>query len=234
MVGLDVANGLKERWIRFQGNVYDKTANALTQIVDGCLGSGIDRIHLMISSNGGLVYYGSNLYSQLKRLPIKISTYNISTVESVAVPLFCAGDERYCVPEANFMIHPVLLQPVPNQFFNALQFQELSNMCTIQTRSIANIIATSTGQPLDQVYEDMMGTTRLNAQQSQSYGLVNNVVTELLPPDTELTAIYEDGSVQKFPPSAAARIQKLPDLMATLNLSFPGATGTPGAPAGFN
>ena len=213
--------------------MYDKTANALTQVVDECLGTGVNHIHLMISSGGGVVFYGSNLFSHLKRLPIKISTYNISTVESIAVPLFCAGDDRYCVPEANFMIHPVLLQPVQNQFFNAHQFLELSEMCTAQTRSIANIIATSTGQPLDQVYEDMNRITRFNAQQSQAYGLVNTVVTDLLPPDTELTAIYEDGAVQKYQPGAVARIQKVPDLMATLGLSFP-APGAPSAPSGHN
>jgi ATP-dependent Clp protease protease subunit len=230
MVGTKASDGLNERWIRFQGNVYDKTANALTQVVDDCLGSGVDHIHLMISSGGGVVFYGSNLFSQLKRLPIKISTYNISTVESIAVPLFCAGDERYCVPEAKFMIHPVALQPVQNQFFNARQFLELSDMCTTQTRSIANIIATSTGQPLDQVYEDMHRPTWFNAQQSQAYGLLNNVVTDLLPPDTDLTAIYEDGTVRTHTPSTS-RMLKLPDLAS---FKLPGAPGMPSIPAGPN
>jgi len=232
MVGTEASNGSNERWIRFQGNVYDKTGNALTQVIDECLGSGVRHIHLMISSTGGNVFYGSNLFSHLRRLPIKISTYNISTVQSIGVTLFCAGDERYCVPEANFMIHPVLLQPVQNQFFNAQQFRELSDVCTAQTRSIANIIATSTGQPLDQVYEDMNRTTWLNAQQSQSYGLVNTVVADLLPLDTELTAIYEDGSVRTYTPSGS-RIQKLPDL-AALGLNLPATPGVPSAPLGSN
>jgi ATP-dependent Clp protease protease subunit len=226
------SNGSTERWVRFQGNVYDKTANALTQVVDESIGSGVDRIHLLISSGGGNVFCGSNLFSQLKRLPIKIATYNISTVQSVAVPLFCAGDVRYCVPEANFMIHPVLLQPAQNQFFNAHQFRELSDMCTAQTRSIANIIATSTGQSPDQVYEDMNHTTWLNAEQSKAYGLVNTVVTELLPPETELTAIYEDGTVRTHTPGTF-RIQKLPDL-AALGIKLSATPGMPGIPTGSN
>jgi ATP-dependent Clp protease protease subunit len=232
MEGTEVSNAANEWWIRFQGNVYDKTGNALTQVVNECLGFGVDRIHLMVSSTGGNVFYGSNLFSHLRRLPIKISTYNISTIQSIGVTLFCAGDERYCVPEANFMIHPVLLQPIQNQFLNAQQFQELSDICTAQTRSIANIIATTTGQSLDQVYEDMNRTTWFNAQQSQSYGLVNTVVTELLPPHTELTAIYEDGTVRTYTPSTS-RIQKLPDL-AALGLKFPAAPGIPNTSSGAN
>src|SRR6202030_2822379 len=137
MAGTATSNGATERWIRFQGEINPKSGHALTQVVDDCLGAGVSRIHLMISSGGGFVFHGANLYSQLKRAPIKISTYNISTVESIAVSLFCAGDERYCVPEANFMVHPVALQPLQNLHFNAKQFLELSEMCTAETRSIA-------------------------------------------------------------------------------------------------
>jgi ATP-dependent Clp protease, protease subunit len=234
MGGTATSNAATERWIRFQGEINPKSGQALTQVVDDCLGAGVGRIHLMISSGGGWVFHGLNLYSQLRRAPIKITTYNIATVESIAMPLFCAGNERYCVPEARFMIHPVATQLAPNQFFNAEQFQNLSQMCTTQTRRIANIIADTTGKELDEVYEDMGRTTWLNAQQSQSYGLVNSVVTDLLPPDTDLTAISEDGSVRTYSPSTA-RIQKLPPgLLASLGLNSPGTPGAPSAPVSSN
>ena len=131
------------------------------------------------------------------------------------------------------MIHPVALQPAPNQFFNAHQFQELSNLCTAQTRCIANIIATSTGKACDDVYEDMLSTTRLNAEQSQSYGLVNTVVTNLLPPDTELTVIYEDGTVRTHAPTAS-RINKIPNLSALFGGSGLKAADSPAMPSGPN
>lgn len=70
-----------------------------------------------------------------------------------------------------------------------------------------------------------------NAQQSISYGLVNTVVTELLPPDTDGTAVFEDGSVRTYSP-AASRVQKIPNLAALMN--FPVAPGVPTAPAGSN
>lgn len=231
MAGTATSSGATERWIRFQGEINAKSGHALTQVVDECLGAGVSRIHLMISSGGGWVFPGLNLYSQLRRAPIKITTYNIAAVESIAVPLFCAGDERYCVPEARFMIHPVATQLAPNQFFNAQQFLNLSQMCTSQTRSIANIIADTTGKELDEVYEDMERNTWLNAQQSISYGLVNAVVTELLPPDTDWTAVSEDGSVRTYSP-AASRVQNLPNLAALMN--FPVAPGAPTAPVSSN
>jgi ClpP protease-like protein len=66
----------------------------------------------------------ANLFSQIQRMPLEVSTYNISTVQSIAITLFCAGRRRYCVPEATFMIHPVLFQSPRNQYFRAQQFRE--------------------------------------------------------------------------------------------------------------
>lgn len=234
MSDTEASRGLSERWIRFQGNVYDNTSQALTQVVDQCLNSGVERIHLMITSPGGVVYYGANLFSYLRRLPIKISTYNVSTVQSIGVSLFCAGVERHCVPEATFMIHPVLIQPTQNLFLNAQQFQGLADSCTVQTRSLANIIAGATGKPIDHVLEDMNRTTWLDAEQSKAYGLVNTVTTDLLPPGVELTAIYEDGTVRVYP--ATQQGPSLAEVLAQGRIKVAAMPGLPRElpPAGSN
>jgi ATP-dependent Clp protease, protease subunit len=201
-----------ERWIRLQGVVLDKNAQALMKVMDECLAEGIDHVHLMISLTGGNVFYGASLFSQIHRVPLEISTYNISTVQSIAVTLFCAGHHRYCVPEATFMIHPVILPPPQNQGFSAQQFREFSEACTAHTRSIATIIANATGKDPERVYQDMNQTTWFNAEQSKTYGLVNAVTTNLLPAGAEVTAIHEDGTVCISPP------RKSPDLASL----FPG------------
>lgn len=147
----------------------------------------------------------------------------VSTVQSIAVTLFCARRRRYCVPEATFMIHPVLFQPPQNQYFSAQQFRELLESCTTQTRSIATIVANATGNDPQRVYQDMNQTTWFNAEQSKTYGLVNAVTTNLLPAGAEVTAIHEDGTVCISPP------RKSPDLASLfpgLNLpAIPGKTG---------
>jgi ATP-dependent Clp protease protease subunit len=171
------------------------------QVTDECFSTGIDHIHLIISSPGGNVYYGSVLFSHLERLPLKISTYNASMVHSIAVTLFCAGDERHCVPEATFMIHPIGIPVGKDQTLNAKQFQDLADCCSAQTRTLARIIANATGQSMDQVYEDINQTKWFNAEQSQSYGLVQTVKPDLFPAGVGYTAIYEDGTVRLCPAS---------------------------------
>jgi ATP-dependent Clp protease, protease subunit len=209
-----------DKWIRFSGAINDKTCHALMQVTDECFGMGVDHIHLMISSLGGNVYHGSVLFSHLERLPVKISTYNTAFVHSIGVTLFCAGDERYCVPEATFMIHPIQMSVAQNQMLNAQQFLDLADSCTAQTRSIASIIANATGQSVDQVYEDMNRTTWFNAQQSQSYGLVKTVTTDLLPAGIGYTAIYEDGTIRICPTQS-------PNLADMFGMKFPTVAPNP-------
>jgi hypothetical protein len=127
------------------------------------------------------------------------------------------------VPVLTFMIHPVLLSPPQNQWFSAQQFREFSEQCTVQTRSLANLIATATGNEPERVYQDMNQTTWFNAEQAKAYGLVNEVTTDLLPEDAELTAIYEDGTIRVCP---ARQPSDLTKLLAAINL--PTILGKPG------
>jgi ATP-dependent Clp protease protease subunit len=214
MAGTGISAGnQKERWIRFQGLVNDKNGPALMRLVDQFYAQCVEHIHLMISSVGGIVYYGANAFSHLRRVPIKISCYNAQTVQSIGVTLFCAGDERYCVPEATFMIHPVA-QQVQGQL-NAKQFQDLADSCNNQTRSIAQIISTTTGQTVEQVFGDMNQTRYFNAEESLSYGLVTGVVTNFFPAGTPYTVVEEDGTVRECVPKSSSDVS---DLLLELGL----------------
>jgi ATP-dependent Clp protease protease subunit len=234
MGGPDISAGKqKERWIRFQGSVNAKSAEALMRAVDDCYAERITHVHLMMSSLGGDVFLGTTLFSQLRRLPVKLSTYNVATLQSIGVTLFCAGIERYCVPEATFMIHPVTWTFFQNQTLTAQQIQEFADTCTVGTRSLANILAGVTGRDENHVYEDMKRTTRFNAEQSIAYGLVNRVVTDLFPAGTAYTTIDEEGNVRHCPAEVPdPRSSSISDILAGLKLSS--APVIPSLPAKLN
>src|SRR5260221_13618977 len=97
-----------------------------------------------------------------------------------------------CVPEATFMIHPICQPVQPDQMLNAKQFQDLADGCNIQTHSIAVIIASATGQKVEQVFADVNQTRFFNAEQSLSYGLVTKIVTNFFPAGTTYTVVDED------------------------------------------
>jgi ATP-dependent Clp protease protease subunit len=211
MSGSNIAAGnQEERWIRFQGGVTIKSASALMRVLDECYRANA-KVHLMITSLGGDIFQGQMIFSQLLQLPLKIATYNLATVQSVAVPLFCAGSERYCLPEATFMIHAVNLQMNQPFTLTIQQLRENADRCESSTKAIATMIASTTGQNEATVLADMNQTKYFNAAQSISYGLVHKVVTNLFPAGTGYTVIEEDGSVQTFSPEP-----KLPPDIANL------------------
>ena len=106
---------MKEAYIRFLGGVNPVTADALFRIFDKKIKEKCERVHLMISSSGGIVFHGLSLYSFLKGAPVEVYTYNFGSVDSIGVVIFCAGDKRFSVPHARFLIHGVSAQFGGNQ-----------------------------------------------------------------------------------------------------------------------
>src|ERR1700678_1249132 len=117
------AGNQEERWIRFQGLVNQKSGPALMRLADHFYGLGVKRIHLLINSLGGDVFAGPAAFNHFRMLGLEVLTYNVATVQSIAVPLFCAGTKRYCVPNATFMIHPVQWQAKQEQVSTARQLR---------------------------------------------------------------------------------------------------------------
>ena len=63
------------------------------------------------------------------------------------------------MPEATFMIHPVLWQSPPNQVFTAERLREVATYCDVGTWSIAKIIAATTSKEVNTVHADISQTT---------------------------------------------------------------------------
>lgn len=66
-----------------------------------------DTLHFMVSSTGGHVIAGITLHNYLKLLPVKVVMHNIGNIDSIAVIVFLAGDERYACHGTSFLFHGV-------------------------------------------------------------------------------------------------------------------------------
>lgn len=64
-------------------------------------------LDLLIASEGGNSDATLHLYQFLKTLPINVRTFNVANVSSNANLIFCAGDERYALPNTYFLFHEV-------------------------------------------------------------------------------------------------------------------------------
>jgi ATP-dependent Clp protease protease subunit len=65
------------------------------------------RLYLSFTSGGGEVAAGIALYNFLRGLPVRVVTHNLGAVDSIAVVIFLAGQDRFAVPTATFLFHGV-------------------------------------------------------------------------------------------------------------------------------
>ena len=183
----------KIAYIKFFANVNDKTVKKLMQIVEEKLKEKIEQFVILISSPGGNVSAGVSGYNFLKGIPVEVSTHNFGDAYSIAVVLFCSGVKRYCVPHARFLLHGIGFNITTPTRFDEHSLDERIKGLRLDRETIASIIAGATEgrKKVEDVDEDILNNTVLNAEQSINYGLAHEIKTELFPKDAKVISITD-------------------------------------------
>ena len=97
-------------YIWFSAEVSQSSTASLMATTTNLVASGFKEINLMISTTGGSVAEGFNLYHYLRGLPVRLVTHNVGSVDSIGNVVYLAGTTRYVSPQATFMFHGVTVQ----------------------------------------------------------------------------------------------------------------------------
>jgi ATP-dependent protease ClpP protease subunit len=89
--------------VSFSSEVIPPTIEILLKTCAHLANSGVQHLHLLISTPGGSVMHGLTAYNFLRALPLKLTTHNIGNVDSIGNVIFLAGERRYACPHATFM-----------------------------------------------------------------------------------------------------------------------------------
>ena len=174
--------------IKFFAPVIDVTVNALLHTVDTKMQQGMTELVMLISSPGGSVFHGLSAYNYLKGLPIKVTTHNFGSVDSIGVVLYCGGSERFSVPQARFLLHGVSAT-FRKESLEEQQLEERLKGLKIDMANIARVIAATTGKTEQQVTKAMLDRTTLDPEQAKAWGLVHEIKSELFEAGLEITSI---------------------------------------------
>ena len=155
--------------IKFFAPVIDVTVNALLHTVDTKMQQGMTELVMLISSPGGSVFHGLSAYNYLKGLPIKVTTHNFGSVDSIGVVLYCGGSERFSVPQARFLLHGVSAT-FRKESLEEQQLEERLKGLKIDMANIARVIAATTGKTEQQVTKAMLDRTTLDPEQAKAWG----------------------------------------------------------------
>jgi ATP-dependent Clp protease, protease subunit len=94
-------------YISFSAEINVQTTENLIAVLANQANAGVEHVYLMLSTPGGAVMNGLNLYNVMRAMPFKITTHNVGNVDSIGNAVFLAGEERFACAHSTFMFHGV-------------------------------------------------------------------------------------------------------------------------------
>lgn len=132
-------------------------------------------INIYINSPGGYVSSGLAIFDTMNFVPCDVATYCIGSAASMSAVLLSAGTKgkRYILPNARVLIH----QPAGGMQGTAADIKiHAEEMLRIRDR-LNEILAGTTGQPLEKIGKDVDRDYFMSAQEAKDYGIVDEVLT---------------------------------------------------------
>jgi ATP-dependent Clp protease protease subunit len=167
---------LKERVIFCVGPVEDNMANLIVAQLLFLESENPDKdIHLYINSPGGVITAGLSIYDTMQFIKPDVSTMCIGQAASMGAFLLCGGakGKRFILPNARTMIH----QPSGGAQGQATDIDIQAREILIVRERLNRLMAEHTGQDIEQIQTDTERDRFMDAEQSKTYGLVDEVVS---------------------------------------------------------
>jgi ATP-dependent Clp protease, protease subunit len=134
-------------------------------------------ISIYINSPGGSITAGFAIYDTMKYVKPDIATICIGQCASFAAVLLAAGTKgkRYALPNSRVLIHQPWLQGLGGQASDIdIHAKDILRM----RHRLNEILAESSGQPIERIERDTDRDYILNAKDAKEYGLVDQVISK--------------------------------------------------------
>ena len=169
---------LENRIVFLQGEIHTGNANELVMKLLYLQSENRRKdIHFYLNSPGGDVAATLAVYDTMQILSCPVATYCVGQAASGAAVLLAGGTKgkRHILPNARVMLH----QP-----YGCVQGQisdiEIQANEIIRYREVLNqILATHTGQPIEQIAKDTDRDFFMGAEEAKKYGVVDDIVTKV-------------------------------------------------------
>jgi ATP-dependent protease ClpP protease subunit len=130
-------------YVTFSAEIVPSTTESLIAVMANCANRNVKSVQLLISTPGGSVMNGLNLYNVLKGMPFELITHNVGNVDSIGNAVFLAGSKRYATYNATFMFHGVGFD-IEKQRFEEKNLRERLDSLLSDQRRIGDIICKHT------------------------------------------------------------------------------------------
>ena len=166
---------LKDRIVFLGTAIDDHIANVVTAQLLFLEADEPDQdISMYINSPGGSVTAGLGIYDTIRYIKPDVSTICIGQAASLGALLLTAGapGKRFALPNSRILIH----QPLAGVQGQASDIDIHAREILRMREELNNILATHTGQKLEQIVKDTDRDNFMTADEAKEYGLIDDVI----------------------------------------------------------
>ena len=168
-------------YVSFSAEINMNTSESLIALMSQYASQGVKEVYLLLSTPGGQVMNGMNLYNVLRAMPFKLVTHNVGNVDSIGNAVFLAGEERYASPHSTFMFHGVGFNAQPGQRLEEKFLRERLDGLIADQKRIGSIIEERTNLGKDEVAELFLEAKTKDAAYAIGCGIVHEVKDVSIP-----------------------------------------------------
>ncbi len=171
---------LKERVVFVVGPIDDYMANLVVAQLLFLESENPDKdIHLYINSPGGVITSGLSILDTMRFIKPDVSTLCIGQAASMGAVLLAAGKKgkRHALPHSRIMIH----QPSGGAQGQATDIEIQAREILYMRERLNQVMADSTGQPVDKVARDVERDLFMSAEQAKDYGIIDAILERRFP-----------------------------------------------------
>ena len=169
---------LKDRIIFLGEEVNDVSAGLIVSQLSFFLGSrdpGKDiQLYINETPGGFRKQTGMAIYDTMQYIKCDVSTICLGMAASMGAFLLAGGakGKRFALPHSTIMIH----QPSGGAQGQATEIQIVADHIAQTKRTLNELLAANTGQPIEVVERDTDRDNYMTAEEAKAYGLIDGVV----------------------------------------------------------
>lgn len=168
-------------YVSFSAEVNPNTSETLIATISNLSNRGVKKVYLLLSTPGGSVMNGMNIYNVLRALPITLITHNVGNVDSIGNVVFLAGEKRFACAHSTFMFHGVGFD-VNGQFrLEEKLLKEKLDSIGIEHQRIGSIIEERTKLDKEAIGKLFLGAETKNSTFALEHGFVEAIQDANIP-----------------------------------------------------
>ena|SRR4030042_703673 len=171
---MDIPKGAPIVYVSFSAEIKQPSTEGLITTLATCANAQVKQVYLLLSSLGGQVTNGVNLYNIMRGMPFELITHNVASVNSIGNVVFLAGSKRYATSNSTFMFHGISFDP-KNQRLGEKDLQEKLGSLSSDQKRIADIIAQRTTVTESEITEFFRTGQTKDAVFAKDKGIIDEV-----------------------------------------------------------